>query len=263
MAEDAAQQGVRADAQTVCDILHSQRAQLNAPTLGIRVPAYFRVEGEIRSLHAADRDVVAGHTLSGIAFNNCFVRLARRPKHRTVLRNIRVERIHHWACYAHGAYFDDVTVTDIRGGGRAPSFLFGCVYRHVTLRGWIGGLVFKWKADLDDVRHADRYREANLEMYQTIDWALDISDARFTSTESLTGVPPHLVRRNPETQFILERSAAETILEDKERSIWTVIATDLWESGMPGVVVPIGGRGERLKTDLGLAVALRDEGLLA
>ena len=228
------------------------------------MPRYFPVEGEISGLYiASKRAVIEDVSLAGTAFNNCSIHPPRKPADRAVLRRITVGRVHHWACRACGALFDDVTVTDIRGGGRAPSFLWACAYHHVTLRGSIGGLMFRWQLNFkQDEGMSASYHEANLALYESMDWAIDVSEAKFTSTESLIGIPPHLVRRDPATQFLLTRTPAEVILRDRPHSVWSVIAERLIDSGMPGVVVAVGGRGERLRADLDAARTLTDEGLL-
>ena len=72
-------------------------------------------------------------------------------------------RCAHWACSARGAMFEDVTLTDIRGGGRAPSFLWGCVFSRVTLRGWISGILFRQYVDPQDETANRVFSAANAE----------------------------------------------------------------------------------------------------
>lgn len=117
-------------------------------------------------------------------------------------------RCAHWACSARGAMFEDVTLTDIRGGGRAPSFLWGCVFSRVTLRGWISGILFRQYVDPQDETANRVFSAANAELYQSINWALDIREAQFSFFQSLPGIPPKLILRNPDTHFVLTRGSA-------------------------------------------------------
>ena len=173
-------------------------------------------------------------------------------------------RIQHHANSAYGAFFDDIDVTDIRGGGRAWSYLWGCAYRHVILRGWIAGLTFKWQSHFSpqDHRVEKRYQKANQKLYEAVDWAIDVSEAKFTTLQTLSGIPPHLVRRDPTTQFVLTRTSAEAIVREKPHSIWSIVAEELIKSPMPGEVVIVGRGAERHEADLTLAHELVAAGLL-
>jgi hypothetical protein len=47
-------------------------------------------------------------------------------------------------------------------------------------------------------------QSANEDYYRDVEWAVDISEAEFLEAD-LRGIPVHLVRRDPATQFILRR----------------------------------------------------------
>ena len=51
------------------------------------------------------------------------------------------------------------------------------------------------------------FRDANLEFYQNVQWALDISEAEFKEL-SIRGIPASLIRRDPETQVVVTRERA-------------------------------------------------------
>ena len=46
--------------------------------------------------------------------------------------------------------------------------------------------------------------EANAAYYKTVDWALDITEARYAAL-AISGVPAKLIRRNPEKTGVVTR----------------------------------------------------------
>ena len=83
--------------------------------------------------------------------------------------------------------------------------IYDCLFRHVTVRGKCGQLLMG-SLQAVDVGLGDISDAVVAEFYAATDWALDISEAEFSSVE-FCGVPAHLVRRDAETQFLarLER----------------------------------------------------------
>jgi uncharacterized protein YjbI with pentapeptide repeats len=103
-----------------------------------------------------------------------------------------------------GVRLDNVLVDGLRSSGGVK--LYGCTFRHVTLRGRIGSLMvvppkFSMSQDRRDALTASIVR-----YYQDVDWALDISEAEFESID-LYYVPGDLVKRDPETQYLLRRES--------------------------------------------------------
>lgn len=228
------------------------------------MPKYFPVEGETTGLLAPDSGgLIEDVSLSNTSINNCHIPAPSRPARRTVVRRVKLYRIQHYSCYAHGALFEDVIVTDLRGGRRAPSFFFGCAFKNVVLRGWIGGFMVRSEVGVfHPPRIIRRYRKANLALYRSMDWALDITEAQFSSLDSFESVPAHLVRRNPDMHFVITRSSADAILATNNTSIWSIVAKQLIRTGMPDMVVVAGGTGGKLRAYLDEAKALRDKRLL-
>ncbi len=87
--------------------------------------------------------------------------------------------------------------------------IWGATFKHVTLRGNIGKLkINRW------VHHSDRteatqgpFDADRQELYRQIDWALDISQARFKEFD-VAGIPARLFRRDPESQVVVTRQRA-------------------------------------------------------
>ncbi|MGW4523939.1 hypothetical protein [Amycolatopsis sp. NPDC004378] len=121
-----------------------------------------------------------------------------------VVRGVRATRCTLDNCLAVGIRFEDVTIDNLvtKGG---LTHLSGCVFSHVTFKGKAGAIMVSRPVprpgEAEVGPEADR---ALVDAYKSVDWALDIADADFVDV-SLDYVPGELVRRNPETQFLLRR----------------------------------------------------------
>lgn len=123
--------------------------------------------------------------------------------------------------------------------------------------------MFRWMVDPGDSAANQAFALANAELYRSIDWALDIREAKFSFFETLIGVPADLVLRNPEFHFVMTRASAVEIAADRERfAIWSIAAEGLLESALEDTVIVVGGTGKKLKADLAQAYELRTQGLL-
>ena len=153
-----------------------------------------------------------GNVYEDLHFKKCTfisssISITYDPANRTTVRNVTLER-----CRVVGSALDCAVVEDVLVDGLQTSDLhqaWGALFKHVTLRGKIGRLMV---TPLISPRHLntpeqaafDEQREA---YYETIDWALDISEAEAVELE-LAGIPARLIRRDPETQAVVTRQAA-------------------------------------------------------
>jgi hypothetical protein len=125
------------------------------------------------------------------------------PEFNLVVRNVTATRCTVKRSGVQGVRFEEVLIDGLTTGS-APA-LHGCVFRHVTLRGRIGGLLFQPPNPTlpADVREA--FTAGALRYYQDVDWAIDITEAEFAGDVNFFFVPGHLVRRDVETQYLLRR----------------------------------------------------------
>ena len=225
---------------------------------------HFEVHGEITGLASPSVGAVTGNTrIVGTAFHNNGTAVPDNPRKRLVVENVEIRRCQHWACYAHGIVFQKIWVEDLRGGGRAPSYLRGCYLSEVTLKGWISGLVWKWAIDPGDARKSKDFMKDNLDRYANATWALDITEAEFSTFECFLGVPASKIRRNPEYHWVMTNSAAASFLEaHKEPSIWSLTAQEILGLGLSDTVVVVGGTGKKLHATRAEAQALAEKGYL-
>jgi hypothetical protein len=220
------------------------------------------LRGEI-SGHQLVRSSLSDFSVAHMSINNCAIPIAPRPEQRITLRSISIYQCEHYACSAHGARFQDIQVTDLRGYSNGSSQLYGCVYSHVTLRGRMGGLRFVPRASPFDSSLNEPYLAANAAEYRSIDWALDITEAKFGHFFSLVGIPASLIRRDPAQHFVMTREAALVVAHDPGPSVWAGSAQELLELGLSGAVLVIGGSSRLLREYREDVQRLRDRGLLS
>jgi hypothetical protein len=110
-------------------------------------------------------------------------------------------------CDVKGAIFDNILVENLPGDGL---LLWGCALRHVRLTGDFAGiniiphLTSGALLYAREKRRSDPFVADNVTFYKSVDWALDIREARFGGAV-LAGVPGELVIRDPTTQFLVHR----------------------------------------------------------
>jgi hypothetical protein len=204
-------------------------------------------------------------------FERCYVGNSQARGGRAV--GVEVIDCTTWSCHLFDVHLEDCVVRNLMtspgGGGRAtPLFLWGGSARRVTLAGTIGGVVWNppkrgWYGfDADPVK-AEEVRR----YYDSIDdWALDVSEARFRSVPSLRfGPPGRLIRRDPETQPLIARRAAERALEaiGHDLGIWRIDLERLVRGAWPDEVVlmpALGGPKTRREEQLRALERLRQIG---
>ncbi|RJQ82057.1 hypothetical protein D5S17_03815 [Pseudonocardiaceae bacterium YIM PH 21723] len=124
------------------------------------------------------------------------------PDYGVVVRNVSLTKCKGNSIQLFGVRFEDVTVDTFRHPRMID--LQSCVLKHVVLRGNVGSVRISQMSD-EDARAV--LAPAAAKLYEDVDWALDITEAEFSDAE-FWDLPGHLVKRNPETQFLLSRAAA-------------------------------------------------------
>jgi hypothetical protein len=143
-----------------------------------------------------------GIDLDRVRFAGCVFGQQDDPELGFVVRDVTATRCTVDTCTVEGVRFEDVTVDGLSLTKQQQ--LGGCVFRHVTLKGKIGPI-------MTTPVHYGVPEETKAAMnagivayYKDVDWALDISAAEFSDADFYM-VPGDLVRRDPETQFLLRR----------------------------------------------------------
>jgi hypothetical protein len=142
-------------------------------------------------------------------FEGCSISIARQPRLRTRIRNVKLFNCSQRGCTVFAGVFENCIVDGLDTKGVLVQ-TWGAVFKHVVLRGKIGEIMVSDRVDILGTRpgQQEAFDRANGEFYKGVDWALDISEAEVESLD-LRGVPAKLVRRDPETQVVVTR---ETVL---------------------------------------------------
>lgn len=157
-----------------------------------------------------DRDsgrIVQNLDLHRCSFINCRLSSGLDPANRTTFRRVQLShcRIQQRLGLVGAPILEDILVDDFRCGD--VLIFSGAAFRRVTLKGHMPPMILneRMAGGAVPVECAELFVAANREYYKSVDWALDIRDARFASVR-LSSVPGQLIRRNPETQVLVSRS---------------------------------------------------------
>ncbi|WP_348994735.1 hypothetical protein ABFG95_15355 [Achromobacter sp. HNDS-1] len=142
--------------------------------------------------------------LHDCAFDNCGLSMVKYPQRMSRVRNVTLSQCRVVNSEIKPCVFEDVVVEDLSTN---PILLVWAAFlRRVTLKGKIGkiNLNLTPEAFCTDADRLRQFETARATFYAETDWALDISEARLLGLRC-EGVPLHLIRRDPQTQVILDK----------------------------------------------------------
>jgi hypothetical protein len=218
-------------------------------------------------------DLVDGIELKGCTFAECQAPRQRTLADRPTVRNVTLSRCHFAASELGAVVAEDCTIDTIwfHRGIWGPQRIEGCALKHVTARGNVTGAVaFSpshawWTASKRASVIDDPIVAANQRYYETVDWALDISEARFTGIDmSRCDIPARLIRRDPETQVVVTRdnvSNGDWATACAGSGGWQIAIEDFLAGGLPNTVIVACRRGRYFKGQLAAIERLRDIGV--
>src|SRR5215471_4401348 len=107
-------------------------------------------------------------------FVGCYLPGSRIPSNPNIIRNICATDSSQMNCNISTAIIDNVTIHNLNRTGDAPLFLWGCVFRHVTLSGNISAVkinsLIGVGRELAALQPAwDKFARA---WYANVDWAM-------------------------------------------------------------------------------------------
>ena len=140
-------------------------------------------------------------------FVNCSLSTTETPSHRSIFRNIKWIDCIAQGCDVDAAIFEDVIIKNLK----IPSILpfYGTVFKHTIFKGRIGRIMMNplvFPGVLDPLKQKE-FDQVNALYYASVDWALDISEAKFVDCD-IRSVPARLIRRDQQTQVIVTRQKA-------------------------------------------------------
>lgn len=163
---------------------------------------------EFRSFH--DRN--SGRVFADLCFKycrfvSCSVSTTLSPRKRSLVQNICFYGCEVRGCMINPAIVEDVLISSLKTHTLLQTW--GAVFKHVKLEGNIGRIMTSpfIAPGVTKPHQQAAFDKANAEYYQQVDWALDISEARFYECD-IRGIPARLIRRDPQTQVVVTREKA-------------------------------------------------------
>lgn len=151
--------------------------------------------------------LIENRQLVNCTFVNCGLSLTKDISRRSVVRNIEASRCKLIGCHVGPAIFDRIKIDHLSTNDL--QIFWGSVFKNVKLSGQIGKMKLNPFVDaldrsIETQGPFDHFRE---QFYRSIDWALDIRDARFREFD-VRGIPARLFILDPETQAVVTRDRA-------------------------------------------------------
>ena len=172
-----------------------------------------------------------------------------------VVRNCRLTRCRIWKAYLRYVLVEDSIVDGMSGSQLMTSEV---LLKHVVIRGPVDSI---------DIRHPRQVMgpepliALHAAHYETVDWALDISEARFARC-NIGGVPGRLVRRDPATQILVTRQRVlDTPWRDVVHGVWKIVIERLLKAEADSEVFVACPRGDDFEESLAVFQRLREAGI--
>lgn len=181
-------------------------------------------------------------------FANCAISLTTQIERMSTIRNVSLENCSISWCNTGPMILSNVSVTNLKFD---DLFIIWCPYfDRVVLSGEVG------KMKINAAAHPSTYGNSKQKpfddfrkrFYASVEWALDISRARFKEFD-LEGVPSHLVKRDPESQVVVTRERALQVATpgwekrlDPSNKLWPFVIDLFLSDGDPDIVLvaPLG-----------------------
>jgi hypothetical protein len=132
-------------------------------------------------------------------------------EHRSTVRRAGMKRCTVNSFSAVGAVLEDVVIEGLRVSVH-PVRIDGCALTRCVIAGDCGRFLLspnvRSGSSPEDAARNASFAAANAEFYKSVDWALDISQAKVACFEIRGAIPPHLILRNPDEQFLMTREVA-------------------------------------------------------
>jgi hypothetical protein len=188
----------------------------------------FKNESFYQVYDRGDQLLLEDMKFENCAFARCAISLTDQFGRMSTVRNVEALDCLIDNCQTGPTIFSKVSITNLK---TSDLFIIWCpCFDQVTLSGEIGKMKVNaaadtstWGAKNPKQKPFDEFRD---QFYADVEWALDISKARFKEFD-LRGVPGHLIRRDPESQVLVTRKRALEIARvgwekqlDQNNKLW-------------------------------------------
>lgn len=193
-------------------------------------------------------------------FDDCVFSLTKDISRIAVVRRVSLTNCAMLRCQTGPAILSEVMVSGLKTDDLL--ILWSPFFDRVTLSGEIGKLKVNLSAGSMIKEERQRpFDDFRASFYKGMEWALDISQARFKEFD-IRGVPGRLIRRDPESQILIKRERALEIakpgwerLLDPSNTLWPFCIRMFLKNGDEDTVLvaPLGApKGKRDKLLKGL-----------
>ena len=188
-------------------------------------------------------------------FTSCIISLTADVDRMSTVRNVTLDDCYANGCLTGPMILSNVTINNLKTNDLL--LVWSPYFDRVTLSGEIGKMKINRTAAPSTHNKPTQkpFEDFRNQFYANVEWALDISKARFKEFD-LESVPAHLVRRDPESQIVVKRERALEIATpgwearlDPSNKLWPFIINLFLGDGDPDIV---------LIAPLGAAKAKRD-----
>jgi hypothetical protein len=183
--------------------------------LGASAMREFKNENFYQLYDRGDQLLIEDMKFEQCTFTRCAISLTAQFGRMSTVRNVELSDCAFLDCQTGPTVLSNVSISNLR---TSDLFIVWCPYLdRVKLSGNIGKMKINAEADTSTYgpnnyarqKPFDDYRDR---FYAGVDWALDISEARFKEFD-IRGVPARLIRRDPESQVLITRERALQVVK--------------------------------------------------
>lgn len=143
--------------------------------------------------------------IENCTFTNCALSLTKKVSDRSIIRNAEIVNCRANGCDIGPAVLEKINISNFETNDLL--IIWGALFNQVKISGRIGHIKINRYA-----HHLDRSIQASFDLhkenfYSNVDWALDITEARFKGFD-FQGIPGSLIKRDPESQVLITRERA-------------------------------------------------------
>lgn len=154
-----------------------------------------------------DKSSYSDLDLADCEFQNCHFLQSVTAGQWNIVRNVTAANVINFNSSADTVCFENVVIQNLKRAGSNPLFMWGCVFERVQLKGVISSTkINRWidpgSKDSDVQKLWD---QAVVDFYKNVDWALDISAAKFSGSVTFEAIPGDKIRIDPSHQAIVTR----------------------------------------------------------